>query len=74
MDAPSQMAGLVQGIQNAISQPANFSLDFIIVQGMWSSEELPLCSTQACPAAHGAVGRRWQSLQPTHGGLHEGRI
>lgn len=74
MDAPFQVAGLVQGIQNAISQSANFSLDFIIVQEMWSSEELPLCSIQPCPAAPGAVGRRWQSLQPTHGELHEGSI
>lgn len=57
MDALSQVAGLVQSIKNEISQPANFSLGFIIVQEMWSSEELPLCSTQPCPAAHGAAGR-----------------
>lgn len=30
-DAPSQMAGLVPAIQNAVSWPVNISLDFIIV-------------------------------------------
>lgn len=29
---------------------------------MWSSEELPLCSTQASPAAHGAGGKAFSPL------------
>lgn len=65
MDAPSQAAVLVPGIQ-----PAIFSLGFNIVQETWSSEELPLCSTQACPVPRGAAGRG-QHPQPMHGWVTE---
>lgn len=47
MDAPSQMAALVPGIQYVTCQPANFSLDLNTVQAMWGFGDLPLRSAQA---------------------------